>query len=341
VLNDLDILFMTFIALFPRMRKERIKESALDKGPLISFFYGFFNWFLIDLAVAGVATSISIFVWRLSMPLNIGFLNAALLASLVALGFSFTNVIFGLNRIAWRHAPGEAIMDVGISTGLTTLFIAILDMLIPSIQIPLGILILTGVLSFIGFSMARYRERLLTGLASRWLRLRGEVEHVGERAIIIGAGELGLQTSWYIKHGYLKRVLSVVGFVDDNVYKENLIFDSSPVLGKVSDLPELVEKHHVDILIFAIEKISKYRQQRIEIICGKTQAQFIHTRNLVNNLNNFIGPHMEIKKLTSSRESLAKFLEQLDDCLAQEDLSRARALIENVRQNLEITASEK
>lgn len=341
VLNDLDTLFMTFIALFPRMRKERLKESTFDKGPLISFFYGFFNWFLIDFAVAGFATSISIFVWRLSMPLNIGFINALLLPFFVALGFSFTNVVFGLNRIAWRYAPGEAIMDVGISTALTTLIIGIISIVVPSLQIPLGIVLLTGVLSFIGFSMARYRERLLTGLATRWLRLRGEVEHVGERAIIIGAGDLGVQTSWYIKHGYMKRVLSVVGFVDDNIYKDNLIFDSSPVLGRVSDLPDLVDKNHVDVLIFAIENISKHRQRRIENICQKANAQFIHTRNLINDLNNFIGPNAGNQKLICSEEVLTVFLNQLDDCLNQEDLRRAQAIIKNMRQNLENPESDK
>jgi len=341
IINDLDILFMTFIALFPRMREQRIKESNLDKGPLISFLYGFFNWFLIDLFVSVIATSLSIIIWRFSMPLNIGFTKALLLAFLLALGFSFTNVIFGLNRIAWRHAPGEAIMDVGISTALTTILISFANMLIPSMNIPLGILILTGALSFIGFSMTRYRERLLTGFASRWLKIRSKNVHVGERAIIIGAGELGVKTSWYIKHGYLNRVLSVVGFVDDNVYKENLIFDRAPVLGQVTDLPELVDKHQVDILIFAIERISKHRHQKIESVCAKTSAQTISARHLLKDPDGFIGPKMMFGEIAYSKEDLQKIFNELDSYLQKEDLSSAHALVRTIKQNMASKEGEK
>ena len=331
IINDLDILFMTFIALFPRMRKERITETTLDKGPLITFFYSFFNWFMIDLLIAIIATSMAILVWRFSTPLDIGAANALSLAVLLAIGFSLTNVLFRLNRISWRFAPGEAIIDVGISTGITALIIALFDGFINQINIPLAILILAAMLAFLGFSSARYRERILTGIASRWLKLRGDANLLGERVLIIGAGDLGVKTSWYIKHGYLKKMLNVVGFVDDNVYKDNLIIDESPVLGVPADLPELVSKYHIDILIFAIDRISTYNRRKIEDFCQQTGVQTIHARDLPSKLGAVIGLEQPLEGLFQSKEEAEHFLNQMDDYLEKNDIVGARNLLDQAR----------
>jgi FlaA1/EpsC-like NDP-sugar epimerase len=79
-------------------------------------------------------------------------------------------VIFGLNRIVWRFSRAEAVIDIAISVGITTIVIGILDVfnLLPT-RIPLVILLLIAMLSFIGFVVVRYRERVLTGMAARWL----------------------------------------------------------------------------------------------------------------------------------------------------------------------------
>ena len=251
-----------------------------------------------------------------------------------------TNVIFGLNRIAWRHAPGEAIIGLGISTVIAIVMIAIFDALSSQVIVPLAIKILAGMLAFLGFSIARYRERILTGLATSWLTLRGDANHVGERVIIIGAGELGIKTSWYIRHGYLKRMVNIVGFVDDNVYKDNLIFDESPVLGRSADIPELVKKHQVNILVFAIDTISDYHRRKIEAICRGTDAQTIHARDLFNAMGSAVSPQENAEDITRSREDVAKFLDQLDACLAQNDLQAAQDLVRRAQEFIKTQEKE-
>jgi hypothetical protein len=72
--------------LIPYIRKKRINQDVLDKGPLISFMYGFLNWFMIDLLVAIITTSVSILIWRLSMPLDIGVGSTLVFAFLIAMG---------------------------------------------------------------------------------------------------------------------------------------------------------------------------------------------------------------------------------------------------------------
>jgi lipopolysaccharide/colanic/teichoic acid biosynthesis glycosyltransferase len=335
IFNDLDIIFLTFIALIPNIRKKRINQDVLDKGPLISFMYGFLNWFLIDLLVAIITTSISILIWRLSMPLDIGFGSTLLFAFLIALGFSFTNVIFGLNRIVWRFARAEAVIDIGISVGITTIVLGILDVfnLLPT-RIPLVILLLIAMLSYIGFVVVRYRERLLTGLAARWLKLRDQGGHKGERVIIIGAGEVGIKTSWYIQNGYLNKVFSIVGFVDDNIYKDDMVIDGSPVLGKTADLPEIVEQHGVDIIIFAIDKIAPQRRAKIRTLCAKTGVEVIDYRNLVNVDGFFTSPSSGSNGLNNPCV-LCDLLDEADALLLANDVAGARARLHEARQMLD------
>ena len=334
IINDLDIIFLTFIALIPHIRKKRINRDVLDKGPLISFMYNFLNWFLIDLLVAIITTSISIFIWRLSMPLDIGFISTLAFAFMIALGFSFTNVMFGLNRIVWRFSRAEAVIDIGISVGITTIVIGILDVLnlLPA-RIPLVILLLIAVLSFIGFVIVRYRERVLTGLASRWLSRRGKGVQVGERVIILGAGEVGIKTSWYIQHGYLDKVFTIVGFVDDDIYKDDMIIDGSPVLGKAADLPKIIEQHGVDVIIIAIDKITTGRRKKILAQCEAAGVQVIDFRSLVSASGFF--NHPTSQNLLTTPKALTEFLDELEQLLGTNDLDGARARLHEVRQQVD------
>ena len=335
IINDLDIIFLTFIALIPHIRKKRINQDVLDKGPLISFMYGFLNWFMIDLLVAIITTSVSILIWRLSMPLDIGVGPTLVFAFLIALGFSFTNVIFGLNRIVWRYSRAEAVIDIGISVGITAIVIGILNVfnLLPA-RIPLAILILIAVLSFIGFVVVRYRERVLTGMARRWIKLRGKGGEVGEPVIILGAGEVGIKTSWYIQHGYLDKVFTIVGFVDDDIYKDDMIIDGSPVLGKAADLPTLVQQYGVGVIIFAIDKISTWRRKKILAHCEAAGVQVIDFRSLVSASGFFNHQTSHTSSLTSS-QALTDLLGELDALLRVNDVQGARNRINKARLQLE------
>lgn len=63
---------------------------------------------------------------------------------------------------------------------------------------------------------ARYRERLLTGLANRWILFRGHRASFGERMLIVGAGELGELTLWMLQRSTFRDLFAVIGIVDDD-----------------------------------------------------------------------------------------------------------------------------
>ena len=43
----------------------------------------------------------------------------------------------------------------------------------------------------IGLITIRYRERLITGVANRWVNLRSDKKTLGEKVLVVGAGAGG------------------------------------------------------------------------------------------------------------------------------------------------------
>ena len=104
VLTDLDVIFMTFILLLPRIRNVEVPESILYWGPLSRFVSQFLNWFVLDCLIAFAALGFTGLLYRADMPLNLGITGSIILAITMAIMFSLFNLLFGLQRVAWRRA---------------------------------------------------------------------------------------------------------------------------------------------------------------------------------------------------------------------------------------------
>jgi FlaA1/EpsC-like NDP-sugar epimerase len=215
-------------------------------------------------------------LWRLGGPLNLGLNHAMWTAAGMALIFSFINFKMGLGRIAWRYARPMYAFDLALSSGLSTLLLAAIDWAWPGdLLLPLGLLINAGLLAFLGFVAIRYRERLLTGLASRWIARRGSEGRLGERVLIVGAGECALLANWLLRRSKLSTAFSVVGMVDDDPTKKGMTIDGQRVFGLTRRIPEIVKRHDVGLILFAIETIQPEEQARILNLCRQTPARVI------------------------------------------------------------------
>jgi len=287
-LCDLDLVFLTLIALLPRLKQFPIPEGTLQWGPLSRFASRYFSWFIIDNLVAFTAVAITGLLWRLSGPLDIGLEAAIGLALAIALCFSLVNACLGLGSISWRQAPPACAFDLALSSGLTTLLLLLLDfiwsffsrrpMLLP------GMLLVTGLLAFLGFLTVRYRDRLLTGLASRWLHYRRPVSTIGERLLIVGAGEDGQLAVWLLHKSHVSRPFSIVGMVDDNPRRQGLKVEGCTVLGTTRQIPDLVAKKDVGLILFAISDINAKERERILALCHQTPARLVIIPDLLQSL---------------------------------------------------------
>ena len=256
ILGDLDVIFMTLTLLLPMWRTSKVAERRLFEGPFSWVLRKFISWFLVDTVVAFISISLVVLLWRASAPLDVGFERMTLIAAALALGLAITNTLLGVKNITWRYASPIHVLDLAFSTVVAMLFFIGIAEVYSKIHLPAPMLVQFGIFSFFGFVVVRYRERLITGLGSRWIRWRSQSSRLGERVLIIGAGDCGQLAIWLLEKSKLSPLFSIVGLVDDDFRKVSQRVNGIPVLGTMRDLPDIIRKKSIGLVLFAINKIS-------------------------------------------------------------------------------------
>jgi lipopolysaccharide/colanic/teichoic acid biosynthesis glycosyltransferase len=288
IFTDLDVIFMTMACLLPSIRAVNFHETTLYWGPIARFVSRFLNWFLLDFIISLLAVSAAGIIWRMDMPLNLGLVNAVLMGLAMAACFSIANIAFGLNRVEWRRAPAHYAVLLTVSSAMTTALLATINTLLHAVPgvpgIPHGMVFIAGFLSLIGFVVLRYRQRLLTGFSSRWLLARGTPRAVGERVLVIGAGQNSQLVTWLLSRSEYARLFSIVGFVDDDPRKQGMYVDGYRILGATTDIPALIRKHDIGLVLYTISNINLEERQRILAVCSMTQVPVVPLPDLLTEL---------------------------------------------------------
>ena len=285
--GDLDIMFWTAIALLPAVERH-IPESKLFAGPFYNLMRRHVRWFIVDLLVSMITVSLAGAIWRAFAVINWGIVPLAVLAVLLAVLFSVLNFLFGLDRVIWSRAGAEDGLVLIASNMLAVSIVWLVNFEHDAYAawfiypvLPGELIILIGVLTTFGGILARFRLRLITAFATRWLRLRVGRGGYGERVLILGAGEGGQIVNWLLRRESLRRSFSVVGMVDDDPAKHGMRIDGCPVLGNTSDLPALVAKHDIGVILFAITNLSPEAQARVLRLCNIPDVRVIFLNDIL------------------------------------------------------------
>ncbi|MFQ5420849.1 MAG: nucleoside-diphosphate sugar epimerase/dehydratase, partial [Anaerolineae bacterium] len=274
ILTDWDVLFWTAIILLPKLKRTEVPETLLFWGPLTRFFRRYFSWFAIDLIVALGAVSTAGLLWRADRPLDVGLFTMAGVGAGIALLFSLVNSALGLGRVYWSKADPGRILDLFLSASLTTIFLLLVNQAATPIRLPVGLIVFSALLAYLGFVTARYRSRILTGIATRWTQVRG-LQIMGERVLIVGAGGGGELAHWLLQKGKFAQAFCIVGMVDDALVKRGAEIAGCSVLGSLDEIPELVAGYDIGLIIFAIENIDEAVRQRVQSLCQETAARLV------------------------------------------------------------------
>lgn len=285
-LTDLDIVFWTMVVLLPNIKQAPIPEYRLYWGPVAVFASRYLSWLVVDAAVTFLSFGITGLIWRSSGPLDIGLLPSIGLAVAISFLFSMINAAFGLYAVEWNRAPASDTLNLAFSTFVSILVsIYPFKLLFPAFdRLPDGLLLTAALMTLSGFIAARYKDRLLTGLASRWLSMRGGANAVGERILIIGAGENSQVATWMLQKSKLSRAFTVVGIVDDDPRKLGLKYDTHRVLGTTRQIPMLAKKYDIGVIFFTITNISPEDRHRILKICNQCEAIVVILPDILNTL---------------------------------------------------------
>lgn len=294
LLTEMDVMAMTFVTLLPSLRRKSVDEHWLYGGPFFRVFRGVVSWFWIDMLVAIIAVGLSGLVWRISAVINLGIPTFMIVAIAVSAIFSLINLAIGLNRIEWPKASPVFVLDLAFSTVLTIVIIWLVNRFwLVEPWIPFSMLWLMGLTIFLGVVTVRYRERLLTGLANRWLLLRGPKASFAERILIVGAGNLAEMTVWLLTRSAFATLFGIVGLVDDDHQKRGRQIMGLKVIGATKDIPLIVEKYEIGLIFFAISNGSEAQRQNIIALCESTGAKTVIIPDLVKVLDRSIKKTLE------------------------------------------------
>src|SRR5437762_2348841 len=209
--------------------------------------------FLLD-AVSLVAAPIIAFAVRFE---DFGWIaqNPRLVLSYILIAGPIRLVVFynfGMYRRLWRHASvGELrqILAAGMVAAVFSAFVGI--WLLPLSQItttrvPFSVIFVDALLTTAAIALPRLLARTMRGKSRR----RRQAEP-GRPALIVGAGDTAkLVAKELIANPHLG--FEPIGFVDDDLTKQNHMLLDLPIMGTLSTIKSIVEQHGVSELIIAM-----------------------------------------------------------------------------------------
>lgn len=181
--------------------------------------------------------------------------NAAPLLTYVALTVALRSICmiaFGCYSVMWRYISTYDAIHIAQAVGLSSVLnIAASHFLWPLFgkNVPLAVHFVDGLATTVFLLSARLTRRMLyEGQANRLTRS-------GKRTLLYGAGENGRYLAHRFKSdAYLDT--NIVGYIDDDPSKCDLVIQGVPVLGTRADLQHVIEKFKISQVIVSISNLS-------------------------------------------------------------------------------------
>ncbi len=226
---------------------------------------------LVDLAIIWAAFATALFVRAATTPLD---LREGILAIGVICAFDIALLyIFGVYDRIWSRTSGHGITVILNAVFAATVLLGVGAALIRPRPLPVSVIVVGNLLALVGFVGVRYRSRLISGVHWRWRAVwHRQFPKMEMRTLIIGAGNSGQELALRMKHRSPDHAYTVIGFIDDDPDKKNMFVEGCRVLGDRHDIPAMVEKHKIDLIVLAVHNISGNEFRSVLGICEQTKA---------------------------------------------------------------------
>jgi FlaA1/EpsC-like NDP-sugar epimerase len=151
--------------------------------------------------------------------------------------------------------------------------------------LPWAFVVVASMIALAGFVVVRYRSRLLTALLVWILRHEGGAQTTREQVLIVGSGRTAEHISWLLDHPRYARKFRVVGFVEDDLLNKGMRIYGARVVGSCQDLPDLVKKHNVGLILLADHRITYKEYRSITQACDTMPVKILFVPDLFGSLH--------------------------------------------------------
>ena len=238
-------------------RGTKLRKPLLMLSDFVLFSASYYTaWFIL---VRRIALADYLMVMGLGYLFFIGIFFAAFWA-------------FGMYESLWRYAEAYEFLKCMFATIVSTvIFIAITWAVIrpPLVEarLPITVYFISALMA--GGCTLFFRTAYRAYRTNR--AVRREVT-TRKKVLVVGAGEVGaavIQGLWVsAAHRY-----DVVCAVDDDPEKQKRKILRVPVAGMVSDIPRLVERYGIRVILIAVQNATGKEKRRISSICAKTDCE--------------------------------------------------------------------
>ena len=161
----------------------------------------------------------------------------------------------------------EEAVRLGVATVGGTVLFAVIWYGVHGHGLPVSVVMLEFLLTSSLLGAIRYSPRFTASF------LGERLEDGRQKAIIIGAGSAGDLLLRDIRRSPEKKI-KVVGFVDDSPRKQGTTLGGKSVMGTIDDLPEIIRKHDVSLVMVAIMDLPAERLRQMLALCSGSKAKF-------------------------------------------------------------------
>jgi FlaA1/EpsC-like NDP-sugar epimerase len=221
--------------------------------------------------IGDIALTIVSVLGSFALRLDVGelpyYFPAVVLMCAVALAVKIpTYYFFGLYHRLWIYAgTRELRLITAAVTAASVVTAGVMAVLIVTGNVlpgmPRSALGIDWLLSLVLIGGSRFALRILAEQS-----MAKQADGKGKRALVVGAGDVGV---WVVRELQKSPQLNLtpVGFLDDDPAKQRLNIYGVTVIGKVDDLPLLIELHQVDIVIIAIPSAPGKLVRMVNDVC--------------------------------------------------------------------------
>ena len=174
--------------------------------------------------------------------------------------------VFGFYRRAWRYTSVDDLFLVMMAVTAGVIFTYVYGLFF--VALPRSVYIITWLLLLLLVGGSRLSIRLLTGYLNR--PAGGGKK---KKVLIVGAGEAGVLVARELKRHGDALQMKLIGYLDDDWGKQKQIIQGLPVIGRLSSLPEVVEKRGIAEVVMAMPSAPYSTLQEIIGLCADLQLK--------------------------------------------------------------------
>jgi FlaA1/EpsC-like NDP-sugar epimerase/lipopolysaccharide/colanic/teichoic acid biosynthesis glycosyltransferase len=265
---DLAILCRTAVVTLrlPRASLEQIVAWSLTRFERMHWIHRPLVW-LAQMAIFG-ACGVSAFMLRFDFDIPRSESSHLLWA--LAVWLSVKPMVFRLSRLDrcwWRSVSMRDMIGIGQGNVVASAICAALIMVLAPPGFPRSVFVLDFVLCFLGVAGVRVAIRIALETAAL-----GSKIGPAKRTLIYGAGVAGTRLLQEIRRNPCLSY-AVVGFVDDNPRKLGLSIHGARVFGAGAQLPMLVARHGIELVLIATPSASGVEMTEILHRCHAAEVR--------------------------------------------------------------------